>query len=109
MRIRIQTQTPLPELKAWFIPDVPDSPETIYELKEALCRRVQALHDGEYRGKDLVLILDDFELLDDSPFHAVRDGDLVRIKLAAPQIRVDTGKPGSFSFSFKSSSYTDDF
>ncbi len=80
MRIRIQTHKPLPDVKAWFVPDEHNIPETIYELKEELCRRVQALKAAQYHGQNFVLLLDDFELLDDSPFGAVRDGDLICIK-----------------------------
>ncbi|KAF8960257.1 hypothetical protein BDZ97DRAFT_1760892 [Flammula alnicola] len=80
MRIRIQTHSPLPEIKAWFVPDVHNLPDTIYDLKEALCWRVQALKDGQYHGQNLILLLEDFELLNDSPFSAVRDGDLICIK-----------------------------
>ncbi|KAJ3508449.1 hypothetical protein NLJ89_g5749 [Agrocybe chaxingu] len=82
MRFRIQTHAPLPDVKAWFVPDVQNVPESIIDLKETLCRRVQSLKDGHYHGKDLVLLLEGFELLNDSPFDAVRDGDLVTVKLS---------------------------
>lgn len=97
MRLRIQTQNPLPELKAWFIPDVHSAPTTIYELKEALCDRVQTLkEDGRCDAQSLVLLLDDFELLDDTPFSAVRDGDLLCIKLStAAQVVNEKGKYNS--------------
>lgn len=81
MRIRIQTQAPLPELKAWF---VPDTLESVFNLKQALCQRVPALRAAQCHPKNLVLMLDGFELLDDSPFDAVRDGDLILIKGIAP-------------------------
>lgn len=98
MRLRIQTQPPLPELKAWFIPDVPSAPPTIYELKEALCQRVQPLADsGRCEARHLVLLLDDFELLDETPFSAVRDGDLLLIKLS-PAAQTGTDQHGEFSF-----------
>ncbi|KAF5322946.1 hypothetical protein D9619_001262 [Psilocybe cf. subviscida] len=80
MRIRIQTQAPLPELKAWF---VPDTLESIFSLKRALCQRVPALNAAQCHPKNIVLMLDGFELLDDSPFDAVRDGDLIVIKASA--------------------------
>ncbi|KAF8996792.1 hypothetical protein BDQ17DRAFT_1513240 [Cyathus striatus] len=83
MRLRVQTQAPLPELKAWFIPDDPIPPLTIYDLKDALLHRIPQLKDARIRKRDLVLLLDDFELLNDTPFSAVRDGDLVCVKLAA--------------------------
>ncbi|KJA18214.1 hypothetical protein HYPSUDRAFT_45548 [Hypholoma sublateritium FD-334 SS-4] len=89
MRIRIQTHKPLPDVKAWFVPDENNIPETIYELKEELCRRVQALKSAQYHGQSLVLLLDDFELLNDSPFGAVRDGDLICIKqISSPKAAV---------------------
>ncbi|CAA7269203.1 unnamed protein product [Cyclocybe aegerita] len=82
MRFRIQTHAPLPDVKAWFVPDVQNVPEFIIDLKKTLCRRVQPLKDRHYHGKDLVLLLEGFELLNDSPFDAVRDGDLVTVKLS---------------------------
>jgi hypothetical protein len=42
MRLRIQTYNPLPEIKAWFIPNV-QSATSVYDLKEALCLRFRAL------------------------------------------------------------------
>lgn len=80
MRLRIQTCQPLPELKIWFIPDDKDVPVTIYNLKEALCQRIPSVNESRLLGHDLGLFLDDFELLDDSPFSAMRDGDLICIK-----------------------------
>ena len=82
MRLRIQTYNPLPEIKAWFIPDVQSVPESVYDLKEALCLRFQALKACKFSSEDLVLLLDDFELLNDTPFSAVRDGDLICVKLS---------------------------
>jgi hypothetical protein len=83
MRLRIQTYKPLPDIKAWFIPDVQSAPASVYDLKEALCFRFQALKARKFSGKDLILLLDDFELLNDSPFSAVRDGDLICVKLSS--------------------------
>ncbi|KAF8164794.1 hypothetical protein B0H34DRAFT_793259 [Crassisporium funariophilum] len=88
MRLRIQTYSPLPDLKAWFVPDVQSVPGTIHDLKEALCSRFQALKERHYHGQDLILLLEDFELLNDSPFSAVRDGDLICVKLS-PFSQVD--------------------
>jgi len=82
MRLRIQTCNPLPDIKAWFIPDVQGVPSSIYDLKEVLCLSFQALKARKFSGKDLILLLDDFELLNDSPFSAVRDGDLLCVKLS---------------------------
>ena len=82
MRLRIQSCSPLPDIKAWFVPDVHSAPASIYDLKEALCLCFGAFKTLKVGGKDLILQLDDFELLDDSPFSAVRDGDLICVKLS---------------------------
>ena len=84
MRLRIQTYNPLPDVKAWFNLDVqaPSLPTSIYDLKETLCLRFQGLKAQSLSGQDLILLLDDFELLNDSPFSAVRDGDLICVKLS---------------------------
>lgn len=104
MRLRIQTYNPLPEIKAWFIPDV-QSAASVYDLKEALCLGFQALKAHKFSGKDLILLLDDFELLNDSPFSAVRDGDLICVKLS-PLVQVEDIKQlGEFFFSFFSFVY----
>ena len=99
MRLRIQTYNPLPEIKAWFIPDV-QSATSVYDLKEALCLRFQALKARKFNGKDLILLLDDFELLNDSPFSAVRDGDLICVKLSSSawgqDVETDIKQPGEF-------------
>ena len=101
MRLRIQTYIPLPEIKAWFIPDV-QSAASVYDLKEALCLRFQALKARKFSGKDLILLLDDFELLNDSPFSAVRDGDLICVKLSplahVEDVEMDIKQLGEFFF-----------
>lgn len=86
MRLRLQTLPPLPALKAWFIPDLPVAPSTIHNLKEAICQRVQVLQDGRIAERHIDLILDEFELLSDSPLAVVRDGDLVYIKKSASSL-----------------------
>jgi hypothetical protein len=83
MRLRIQTYNPLPDIKAWFIPDAQTAPVSVYDLKELICLRFQALKARKISGKDLVLLLDDFELLNDSPFSVVRDGDLICVRLSS--------------------------
>jgi hypothetical protein len=101
MRLRIQTYNPLPEIKAWFIPDVQNA-ASVYDLKEALCLRFQALKARKFSGKDLILLLDDFELLNDSPFSAVRDGDLICVKLSplaqVEDVEMDIKQLGEFFF-----------
>ncbi|TFK35044.1 hypothetical protein BDQ12DRAFT_326920 [Crucibulum laeve] len=83
MRLRIQTFPPLPDLRVWFIPDLLVQLHTVLDLKLAICLRIQALKDVGVTGQDVVLLLDEFELLNDSPFNVVRDGDLICVKLSA--------------------------
>ena len=77
----IQTFNPLPEIRTWFIPDVQNA-VSVYNLKKVLCLGLQALKDHKFSGKDLILLLDNFELLNDSPFSAVRDGYLIFVRLS---------------------------
>lgn len=85
MRFRIQTCPPLPEVKIWFIPEDKEILVTVHDLKDAVCRRIPAVNESRLLGHDLGLFLDDFELLDDSPFSAVRDGDTLCVKVASVQ------------------------
>ena len=84
MRLRIQSYSPLPDVKAWFVPDVQNVPESILDLKILLCRRVHAFKEGGVHASNVALFVEDFELLDDCPFGAVRDGDLVCVKMVGP-------------------------
>jgi hypothetical protein len=83
MRLRIQSYSPLPNVKAWFVPDVQNVPESILDLKKSLCRRVGAFKEGGVQAGDVALFVEEFELLDDCPFGAVRDGDLVCVKMVS--------------------------
>jgi len=77
LRIRILSepeQTNLPNVKSWFNVD---KENTVASLKSSLCASVPALRDAHIPATKLVLTLDDFELLDDSPVHILRDGDLI--------------------------------
>ncbi len=77
MRIRILSefeQMNLPGIRSWFNVD---RENTVTSLKLSLCASVPTLRDAHIRAEDLVLTLDDFELLDDSPIHILRDGDLI--------------------------------
>jgi len=77
MRIRILSkseQTNLPHVRSWFHVD---KENTVASLKLSLCASVPALRDAHVRATELVLTLDDFELLDDSAVHILRDGDLI--------------------------------
>jgi hypothetical protein len=83
MRLRIQTFSPLPELKVWYSTDnhpISDAANIAY-LKQAICTQVPALTQFGVDGSNLVLLLDSFELLDDSPLSVVRDGDLICIRI----------------------------
>jgi hypothetical protein len=78
MRIRIlsefEQQTNLPVIRSWFNVD---GENTVTSLKLSLCASLPALRDAHVRVEELVLTLDDFELLNDSPIHILRDGDLI--------------------------------
>ena len=88
MRIRVLTSPPLPHVKAWFV--VPDgaqnitssslvhaepSLENIFGLKNALRNGIPALRP--LSAADLILMIDGFELLDESSTAVIKDGDLV--------------------------------
>ena len=93
MRLRIQTLSPLPELKAWFIPEIQGAHETVFDLKELICRDIPQLRAAQIHAQHLLLLLEGFELLNDSPISAVRDGDLVVVKVVAQRAKncVDMG------------------
>jgi hypothetical protein len=92
MRVRLQSQPPLPLLKAWFeIPLALVNPqETIEDLKVELCRKVltppwtgkhgpsDTLKGNEkLRADQIILEIDDFELLDGSAVNVIRENDLI--------------------------------
>ncbi|KAI0250504.1 hypothetical protein BJV78DRAFT_1283123 [Lactifluus subvellereus] len=80
MRIRILSQSDqsnLPHFRSWFNVD---KETTVASLKFSLCASVPALRDAHVHVSDLVLLLDDFELLDNSTVHILRDGDLVCLR-----------------------------
>ncbi|KAK0506723.1 hypothetical protein EDD18DRAFT_1124844 [Armillaria luteobubalina] len=78
MRLRIQTEPPLPQLKAWF--PLPDD-AIIYDLKISLCSTVQVLRAAKIKPGELTLELDGFELLDElASSGVVGDTDLIVIK-----------------------------
>ncbi|KAI0751669.1 hypothetical protein C8Q80DRAFT_1268869 [Daedaleopsis nitida] len=77
MRVKIESVAPLPHVKAWFSAH---ALPTIYDLKTALCTDLNPLKDASIEAQDLLLLLDDFELLDASPIDVVHDGDLIVIK-----------------------------
>ncbi|KAI0073396.1 hypothetical protein K474DRAFT_1710731 [Panus rudis PR-1116 ss-1] len=77
MRIKVQGKISATLFKAWFCPK---AESTISELKENICSEVQALRDADIDPSEVILVLDDFELLDSSPIDVLRDGDLVVVK-----------------------------
>jgi hypothetical protein len=81
MRLRIVTTPPLPKVKAWFNVDLPDEATGVSVLKDHLCEYVLALKNAGFRGSDVLLLLDDFEFLNESSLSVLRDGDLIQIKL----------------------------
>ena len=98
MRLRIQTFSPLPELKAWFIPQIQDAQETIFDLKVSLCDGVKPLRDSSVQAKNITLQLEGFELLDDSPISAARDGDLIFVKADPSIVLQDVGMDAGICF-----------
>ncbi|KAG9219430.1 hypothetical protein CCMSSC00406_0005324 [Pleurotus cornucopiae] len=83
MRVKIQTNSPLPPLKAWYATKSLEGPNpTIADLKKQICTNVDAIRAAtKGRAAQLTLTLDDFELLDVSPLDVLRDGDLIVIGL----------------------------
>ncbi|KAI0313247.1 hypothetical protein OF83DRAFT_1142260 [Amylostereum chailletii] len=82
MRIRISTSPPLPSLKAWFPINEKETPEerTVISLKKLLCANVEALRNARVQSYEIALLLDDFDLLDETTLDVLRDGDLVCIE-----------------------------
>ena len=82
MRLRLQTVPPLPELKVWYSTDhFTLSDSSIAHLKHAISIHIPALNQFPVKSPHLVLLLDSFELLDDSPLSVLRDGDLICIRI----------------------------
>lgn len=89
MRIRVASTPPLPLLRVWY--PLPESTPprastsrlpaqqllTIQSLKQRLCSDLKALHDAPVRPEEIILLMDDFELLDSSGVDVLRDGDLI--------------------------------
>jgi hypothetical protein len=80
VRLKILATAPLPELKAWFSVE---SLDTIADLKRNICLGVHALRNAGLQASDICLLLDEFELLNESSFTVLRDGDLIHVKRAA--------------------------
>ncbi|KAG1875418.1 hypothetical protein DFJ58DRAFT_756165 [Suillus subalutaceus] len=77
MRLKISTVHPLGPLKAWFA--LNDEAHTIAQLKCALCARLPI----GVQADNMTLMMDEYDLLDESPISILRDGDAVCIKGAA--------------------------
>ncbi|KAI0329908.1 hypothetical protein GY45DRAFT_1278743 [Cubamyces sp. BRFM 1775] len=77
MRVKVESVPPLPHVKAWFSANALPS---ILDLKNSLCADLQPLSHERVLPEHILLLLDDFELLDSSPIDVVRDGDLIVIK-----------------------------
>ncbi|KAG1888746.1 hypothetical protein F4604DRAFT_965463 [Suillus subluteus] len=77
MRLKISTVHPLGPLKAWFA--LNDEAHTIAQLKCALCARLPI----GVQAENMTLMMDEYDLLDESPISILRDGDAVCIKGAA--------------------------
>ncbi|KAG2344969.1 hypothetical protein BDR05DRAFT_960940 [Suillus weaverae] len=81
MRLKISTIHPLGPFKAWFALD--DEAHTIAQLKCALCARLPI----GIQADNITLVMDEYDLLDESPISILRDGDAVCIKHAAATSR----------------------
>jgi hypothetical protein len=81
MRLRILTTPPLPDVKAWFSTLPLDPSATVADFKTDICSRIQSLKDARIHADDIALVLDDFDLLNESSIDVVRDGDLISLKL----------------------------
>lgn len=74
MRLKISTVHPLSPFKAWFVLDtLVDNVYTIAHLKRTLCARLPLV----LPDNNIILVMDDYDLLDDSPISILRDGDAV--------------------------------
>jgi hypothetical protein len=76
LRIRVlaEPQPDVPGVKSWFNVE---QEKTVASLKASLCASVSALREARVQAAELVLLLDDFELLDNAAINILRDGDLV--------------------------------
>ncbi|KAI0029686.1 hypothetical protein K488DRAFT_88503 [Vararia minispora EC-137] len=79
LRLRVSTESPLPDLKAWF--PVRESRTTVLSLKKALCLDLAQLSEARVDAANLVLVLDGFELLDQSRVaDVIRDGEIISLR-----------------------------
>lgn len=74
-RIRLQSSSPLPPLKAWYL--IPSTVTTIRDLKLALCSQLPMFKDMRIQPAHIMLEIDGFELLEESHIDLVREGDIL--------------------------------
>lgn len=76
MRIRVlaESQSGVPQVRSWFNVE---QENTVASIKSSLCTSISALREARVQATELVLLLDDFELLDNTTVDILRDGDLV--------------------------------
>ena len=79
MRLRIQTEPPLPNVKAWFsFPQSECSSNSLDALKTSLCCHIKTLNDAKIKPSRVRLVMDDYELLDELEVEGIlRDGDCI--------------------------------
>ncbi|KAH9037634.1 hypothetical protein EDB85DRAFT_1935630 [Lactarius pseudohatsudake] len=79
MRIRVlaESQSGVPQVRSWFNIEQEIS---VASLKSSLCTSISALREARVQASELVLLLDDFELLDNTAVNILRDGDLVCLR-----------------------------
>ena len=85
MRIRLTTLAPLPVLKAWFDADLDPSSYTVSDLKHAICNGINILRQAGVRAEQVVLVMDEWELLDECSVRIVRDGEVLCIRRRGEQ------------------------
>ncbi|KAI0786529.1 hypothetical protein C8Q75DRAFT_808499 [Abortiporus biennis] len=76
MRIKFESSPPLPIFKAWFYIT---KEKTLSELKTGLAAQISS-NGNKFLASDLLLLLDDFELLDSSSVEILREGDTIQLR-----------------------------
>lgn len=74
MRIKLESDSPLPVIRAWFYVD---AVSTVKDLKHSICSKLPQFSDANIKQQNVILLLDDYELLDSSPADILRDSDTV--------------------------------
>jgi hypothetical protein len=83
MRVRLSASLGAEAIKAWFNVDT-STLLTILDLKTKLCSSLDALRDLCLASTDVQLLVDGFELLDDSTVDVLREGDLIQCVVLMP-------------------------